>query len=150
MMRSLLALTFTAALAAGCGSFSRAIEYSDPRVDAAGKTFAVTPGKANIYVYRDQAYLGETALEVVLDEQWSAKTVGQTYFVVEVDSGMHLLRSRGDPESTLDVYVARGQNVFVWLQVSPSVVTVRGRMEVKDETEGKTGVQQCRRVDAFE
>ncbi len=150
MTRSLLALTIVAALAAGCGLSSRAIEYSDQRTDAAGKTFAVTPGKANIYVYRDQAYMGETPLEVVLDERWSANTAGQTFFVVEVDTGTHLLRSRGDTESTLDLYAAPGQNLFVWLQVSPSVITVRGRMELKDEAEGKAAVLRCRRVGAFE
>lgn len=149
MMRSLLALTVAAVVASGCG-VSRAIEYSDPGMDAAGKTFTVAPGKANIYVYRNQAYMGETPLEVVFDETWSAKTFGQTYVMVQVDSGKHLIRSRGDTQSTLDVFVAPGENVFIRLQVSPSVISVRGTMQVKDEAEGKAGVLECRRVDAFE
>jgi len=150
MMRPLLALTIAAVLAAGCGIGSRAVEYSDPREDAGGKSFAVAPGKGNIYVYRNQSYMRDAVLEVVLDERWSAKTVGQTYFMVEVDSGMHLLRARADPESTLDVLVAPGQNVFVRLQVSPAVMNVRGAMELKAEAEGRAGVLECRRVDAYE
>jgi hypothetical protein len=150
MTRSLLTLITLAVVSAGCGAFSGTIEYSDPRADAAGKSFAVLPGKGNIYVYRNQVYLRETPLEVILDERWTGRTLGQTYFLVEVDTGMHVLRAKGDTEARLDVMVGPGQNVFVWLQVSPSLQTARGTMQVKVEGEGRAGVLECRRVEAFE
>jgi hypothetical protein len=150
MTRPLLALAIAAVAAAGCGIGSRAVEYSDPRTDAAAKTFSVTPGKANIYVYRDQVYLGDAPLEVVLDERWSAKLVGQTYFSVEVDTGMHRLRAKGEKETTLDVLVPAGANVLVRVEVSPSVLTLKATMYLMQEDEGRTGVAGCRRVDAFE
>ena len=150
MTRLFLAATGLALVAAGCGIGSRAVEYSDPRSDAAGKTFAVSPGKGNIYLYRNQVYMSDTPLEVVLDERWVGKTVGLTYFAVEVDTGKHELRAKGDTPSMLDVFVSPGQNVFVLLQVSPSVMSIRGSLQVKDETAGQAGVRECRRIEAFE
>jgi hypothetical protein len=150
MTRSFLAVTFLTVVAAGCGIGSRAVEYSDPRSDAAGKTFTVPPGKGNIYLYRNQVYMSDTPLEVVLDERWVGKTVGQTYFAVEVDTGKHELRAKGDTPSTLELFVSPGQNVFVLLQVSPSVMSIRGTLQLKDDTGGQAGVRECRRIDAFE
>ena len=150
MTRSLLALTLVAFVAAGCGIGSRAVEYSDPRADAAGKAFAAAPGKGNIYVYRNQVYMRETPLEVILDERWTGKTVGQTYFMVEVDTGMHRLRTKGDTPSTLDVFVAGGKNVFVGLQINPGVMTAKGTMLLKDDGQGMAGVGECLRIDAIE
>ena len=150
MTRLFLAATVLALVAAGCGIGSRAVEYSDPRSDAAGKTFAVSPGTGNIYLYRNQVYMSETPLEVVLDERWVGKTVGLTYFAVEVDTGKHVLRAKGDTPSMLDVFVSPGQNVFVLLQVSPSVMSIRGSLQVKDETSGQAGVRECRRIEVFE
>lgn len=150
MKRSLLVLTIFAFVASGCGSGSRSAEFADPRADAAGKTFSVAQGKGNIYLYRNQVYMGEVPLDVILDEQWTGRTFGQTYFVVEVDTGMHLLRAKGDTEARLDVLVAPGENVFVWLQVNPSVMSANGTLHLKDDGEGKAGVRECRRVVAFE
>jgi hypothetical protein len=150
MTRIFLAATVLAVVAAGCGIGSSAVDYSDPRSDAAGKTFAVSPGKGSIYLYRNQVYMSETPLEVVLDERWVGKTVGLTYFAVEVDTGKHMLRAKGDTPTTLDVFVSPGQNVFVLLQVSPSVMSIRGSLQVKDETSGQAGVRECRRIEVFE
>jgi len=150
MTRIFLAATVLALVTAGCGIGSRAVEYSDPRFDAAGKTFAVSPGKGNIYLYRNQVYMSETPLEVVLDERWVGNTRGLTYFAVEVDTGKHVLRAKGDTPSMLDVFVSPGQNVFVLLQVSPSVMSIRGSLQMQDETAGQAGVRECRRIEAFE
>jgi hypothetical protein len=87
---------------------------------------------------------------VTLDERWTAKMSGQTFFVVEVDTGVHILRARGDVEALLDVYVQSGQNMFVQVEVSHSINNVRGTLQLKDGEEGRTGVMGCRRITAFE
>lgn len=150
MTRSLLAAILLGVVAVGCGIGSRAVEYSDPRSDAAGKRFAAPPGRGNIYLYRNQVYMSDTPLEVVLDERWVGKTVGLTYFAVDVDTGKHVLRAKGDTPSSLELFVSPGQNVFVLLQVSPSVTSIRGTMQVTDEAGGQAGVLECRRIEAVE
>jgi hypothetical protein len=145
------AVVLLSALAAGgCGGALHAVEYSDPRSDAAAKLFIVPPGRGNIYVYRDQVYLGDAPVDVVIDERWTGRLVGQTYVAVEVDTGLHLIRARGEKEATLDILVGPGQNSFVWLQVGPSLMSVRATLHPKAEAEGRAAVGPCRRVDMYE
>jgi hypothetical protein len=145
------AVALLAAIAAGgCGVASRAVDYSDPRSDAAAKLFIAPPGRGNIYVYRDQVYLGDAPVDVVIDERWTGRLVGQTYVAVEVDTGLHVIRARGEKEATLDVLVGPGQNSFVWLQVGPALMSLRATLHPKAEADGRAAVAPCRRVDTYE
>lgn len=143
--KSLLIGSLTAlALLSGCAS----VPMADAQRDASAKTFAVAPGKANIYVYRNESMGASVKMDVALNDKPVGQTVAKTYMVLEVLPGKHKLSSEAENTSTLDLDVSAGRNYFVWQEVKMGVLYARNRLQLVDEAAGREGVAECKLVDA--
>ena len=122
---------------------------ASPELDAQAKTFASTPGKANLYIYRNEIFGGATMMEVLLDGKSLGRTMAQQYFLIPVEPGRHTVTSKSENESTVDFTAVAGHNHFVWQEAKYGNLAPRTLMHVMSENEGRAGVGECKRVQPF-
>ena len=137
-VRSALTVTLVA-LVAGCAAIPRAPQERD----AAVKTFTPTPGKANLYVFRDEAAGAPKPLTVRLDGKLLGNTQGKTFLFAQVDPGQHRLVSEGENDAALAFTAEDGKNVFVWQEVKRGLLRARSSLALVDEARGREGVAAC-------
>ena len=140
---SFVVLLAVASILSGCASVPMA---SDEK-DAAAKTFRVTPGKSNIYVYRNESIGGAVKMEVDVDGQQVGTTAAKTYLVVTVNPGKHTLASHAEGNNSLVVDTQPGKNHFVWQEVKMGVLYAGSKLQLVDDQTGKTGVGECKLIE---
>ena len=104
-------------ICAGMLASCTAIPLASTDEDLEAKTFAVRPDKAKIYLYRDQSFGFAFPMTVTLTGRATARTVGQTYLVWEVDPGSYELTSYAEDTSTLRLNTEAGKAYYVWQEV---------------------------------
>jgi PBP1b-binding outer membrane lipoprotein LpoB len=132
----------TAVLAGGCAS----VQMASPEQDTAAKSFAVKPGKANIYVYRNETFGAALKMPIVLDGKAVGDTASKTYLVVEVAPGAHTVISKTENDSSVNVNAVAGRNYFLWQEVKMGLMTARSDLKEVDEATGKAGVAECKLI----
>ncbi len=137
-----IALVATIGLSAGCASVPMASIEADNRA----KTFTVSPGKSNIYVYRNESLGAAIKMNVELDKTPAGQTAAKTYMMFEVSPGTHTVSSKAENASTLDLAVSAGVNYFVWQEVKMGAFIARNQLQLVDEAVGKAGVAECKLV----
>jgi len=140
-----LGVISAAVLASGCAS----VPMASPERDSAAKTFSVKPGKANIYVYRNESMGAAIKMELVLDGRLVGSTAAKTYVLLEVNPGKHTLISKAENDSVLSVAAAAGRNYFVWQEVKMGVLVMRSALQLVDEATGKAGVAECKLIEGM-
>ncbi len=121
---------------AGCAS----VPMADSGQDARAKTFAVAPGKANIYVYRNEILGAALKLPVALDGTAMGQTAAKSYFAFEVAPGQHVVAT---DESSVAIDAAPGKSYFVWQEVKMGLLAGGAKLQLVDETRGRAGVNEC-------
>jgi Protein of unknown function (DUF2846) len=142
MLSRLVAVTALAAvvLASGCAS----VEMASTELDTAAKTYAVKPGTANIYVYRNEQMGAAIKMPVALNGKLVGDTGAKTYLLLQVPPGSHTLVSKTENDSTLKLDAQAGRNYFVWQEVKMGVMSARSLLQLVDEATGKAGVAECK------
>lgn len=130
------------ALLSGCAS----VPMASVEEDAKAKTFAVAPGKANIYVYRNENFGAAVKLNVEMDGKVVGQTAAKTYFALEVEPGTHTLTTRSENVSTVDLVAEVGKNYFVWQEVKMGMLSPRSKMQIVEEEKGKAAVNECKLI----
>lgn len=131
-----------AVTAVGCVSIPRAPKERDAEV----KAFKATPGKANLYVFRDETFGSPNTMTVLLDGKLVGQTQGHTFLFAQVDPGPHKLVSQAENDFELPFTAAAGKNVFVWQEVKMGVIKARSNLQLVDEARGQQGVNACELV----
>jgi|RhiMethySRZTD1v2_1073278.scaffolds.fasta_scaffold2302324_2 hypothetical protein len=146
MLKKLLALgaLIAVVLASGCAS----VPMASPEQDTAAKSFATKPGKANIYVYRNETMGAAIRMPVALNGKLVGDTASKTYMVLEVAPGKHTITSKTENDSIVTVDAAAGRNYFLWQEVKMGFAAARSNLQQVDETTGKAGVQECKLIEA--
>ena len=146
MLRKALALCALAVvvLASGCAS----VQMASPEQDTAAKSFAVKPGKANIYVYRNETFGAALKMPVALDGKLVGDTASKTYLLLQVDPGPHTVVSKTENDSTVTLNTVAGRNYFLWQEVKMGMISGRSNLQEVDEPTGKAGVAECKLVQA--
>lgn len=139
-MKYLAASLVIAGSLVGCAS----VPMSSPQQDAMLKTFAVAPGSAGIFIYRNEVAGVTTKMNVYLDGAPLGQTAAKTYLYREVAPGRHTVTSRAENTDTLDVHVEAGSLAFVWQEVKWGVFSPRNKLHLMHELEGKAGVLASR------
>jgi len=116
---------------------------ASPEQDAQSKTFSVKPGKANIYVYRNEVLGAAIKMDVSLDGKPVGQTAAKTFFALEVAPGKHTLQG----DSALDLTAEAGKNYFVWQEVKMGFIA-GNKLQLVDEATGKAGVAECKLIEA--
>ena len=142
MSRKLLAAgaVLALALASGCAS----VQMASVEQDSAAKTFAVKPGKANIYVYRNENFGAAVKMPVALDGRLVGDTAAKTYLLLEVEPGSHTVVSKTENDSVVTLNAVAGRNYFLWQEVKMGFVTPRSDLKEVDEATGRAGVGECK------
>jgi hypothetical protein len=135
-------LIVVAGLLAGCAS----VPTASDEVDRQAKTFAVAPGKSNIYLFRNESMGAAVKMDVALDGRPVGQTAAKTYMLFEVEPGKHTLVSKAENESILEVNAAAGANQFVWQEVKMGLLFARSSLQLVDDAVGKAGVAECKLV----
>lgn len=138
-MRRLASLTALALLAGACAS----VPMAPPEADRLAKEFKPTPGKANLYVFRDESFGGAIKMSVVLDGRLLGDTAKRTYLFTPVEPGKHTLVSKTENDSTLELDAKPGENLFVWQEVKMGVWAARSSLQLVPAANAKPRVEQC-------
>lgn len=142
MKLKLIAMLLLSMLA-GCAS----VPMASDAADEAAKKFAVRPGFANIYVYRNQSFGASVAMTVAIDGVVVGRTAADTYVVVEVRPGTHTVSSIAEDETSLRLAAGSGQNYFVHQQPKMGWFRARSELRLVDEAEAKDDLNECKRVE---
>lgn len=137
-----IAFIFCSSLLTGCAT----VPMASVELDQEAKTFAVEPGKANIYVYRNETMGAAVAMPVALDGRVAGKTASKTYFMWTVEPGMHEITSLTENTSKLSIDARAGQNHFVWQEVKMGAWSARSLLQEVSEEEGRKGVLECKLI----
>lgn len=140
MKKKLIAAVSATVLFAGCAS----VPMGDPQRDAALKEFKVSPGKAAIYVYRNESMGGAVKMDVQVDGAPLGQTAARTYLYQEVTPGKHTVTSKAENTDTIEVEVKPGTLAYIWQEVKMGVMYARTKLHLVSEQEGKKGVQESK------
>lgn len=142
-LRFLLAASLLAAGTSACVSIPRAA----PEHDRAAKTFAPPPGKANLYVFRDESMGAAVKMSVILDGRILGDSGSGTYVLAAIDPGPHRVVSKApEADAVLDFTAEADKNVFVWQEVKMGVFSARTALHLVDEKSGRERVATCELV----
>ncbi|HZR71209.1 MAG TPA: DUF2846 domain-containing protein [Burkholderiales bacterium] len=139
---SLIAVFASYALLSACATVPMASDGSD----STAKSFATTPGKANIYVYRNESLGMAIKHPITLDGRMVGDTAAKTYFLLPVNPGKHTIVSLTDSDNPLAIDAQSGRNYFVWLQMKMGMFAPRSNLQLVDEAEGRKGVMECKLI----
>jgi PBP1b-binding outer membrane lipoprotein LpoB len=129
-------------LASGCAS----VQMASPEQDTAAKSFAVKPGKSNIYVYRNETMGAALKMPVALDGKLMGDTASKTYLLLEVNPGSHTVVSKTENDSSVTLNTVAGRNYFLWQEVKMGLMTARSNLQQVDDATGKAGVAECKLI----
>ena len=132
------------ALFSGCASVPAAKESAD----LAAKTFKTQPGKANIYVYRDEIVGAAITMDVKLDGKFAGKTASKTYFAFEVAPGEHEVISETENTSKLTLKTEPNRSYYIWQEVKMGILSARSKLQVVDAQTGQKGVAACKLIES--
>ncbi len=129
-------------LVTGCAS----VPMTSVEDDSRAKAFSVKPDKSNIYVYRNETFGGAIAMTLSLDGKVAGESAPMTYFVWEVESGQHEIKSHASNVSILLLTTQPGKNYYVWQEVKMGALYARSQLQQVDEETGRKGVLECKRA----
>lgn len=131
------------ALLSGCAS----VPMASDTLDQQAKTYTTAPGKANIYVYRNESFGAAMKLAVTLDGTLVGQTAAKTYFALQVAPGKHQITSVAENTSSVDLVTEVGKNYFIWQEVKMGALSARSKLQIVDESTGKEAVASCKLID---
>lgn len=126
----------------GCAS----VPMADPAADTQAKTFATTPGKANIYIYRNETFGAAVKMPLTVDGKAVGSTASKTFILQQVEPGKHVVQSITENEPSVEVNAEAGKNYYVWQEVKMGALQAGSALHVVTEEEGQKAVKQCKLV----
>lgn len=138
---------FTAAivlLLAGCAS----VPMAPMDQDAKAKEFLSAPGKASVYIYRNETMGAAIPMTVTVNGKALGQTAAQTYFRLNVMPGKYNVESHAENVSSLPLSVEPGKNYFVWQEVKMGMWMARSLLQQVDDKTGRAGVMESKLVAA--
>ncbi len=127
-------------LLSGCNSIPLAPESED----TLAKNFQPVPNKAKIYLYRNEFFGSQLKMPVTIDGKIIGHTLGNTYFMIEVEPGSHTIQSLTEDVVSMDIDTDAGKNYYVWQEVKMGLVSGRSLLHLVSEEDGQKGVNECK------
>ena len=119
---------------------------ADSADDQRAETFEVKPGKANIYVYREDHFAGSGVVpQISLDDLPAGILGGGNYYRWEVPPGPHTLYAARPYHSgaKLNVDTEAGRNYFIEFRSHWGFSSATISLTLKNEEEAKREVGKC-------
>lgn len=143
MLRHLLIGLLGALLVAGCAQLPPTPE------DIQAKKFETVPGKAVIYVVRNNPDLGPWQGTLFVGDNATVTTYPGTYFRWEVPPGTHRITGMGYDTSQVDVQAEAGKIYFVQHSVTGFRSPTSGFLSRLSEREGRAMVLRGELITSF-
>jgi hypothetical protein len=143
MKKLSIAVTLALALiATGCAK----IPMASMEADSSAKSFRTEPGKANVYIYRNETFGAAVKMSVLIDNVWVGDTAAKTYILRQVEPGPHTIVSKAEKDAFLTLDTKAGANYFVWQEIKMGAFAARSQLHLVDESRGMAGVAACKLV----
>ena len=105
----------------------------------------VAADEAAIYIIRSERVGGAIPLEVLIDGKLLGATVARSYLYAVLTPGIHMLESRGDIRSTLEVELKPGTITYVSQVVELQYLTSpRTRLRIANSSQGREWVKELK------
>jgi Protein of unknown function (DUF2846) len=130
------------ALSASCAS----VPMASAEQDAASKTFAEpAAGKAGLYVYRRDAFVGQALKkDVFIDGVLIGETASGVFFHRPISPGSHTLSTESEfSANDLEFIAEPRMNYFFEQYIKMGVFVGGANLMAMDEEAGKKGVLEC-------
>ena len=133
-------LLITAVVTSACAS----VPMATKDLDAAAKRFAPPPpDRAHIYVFRNESFGAAVKMDLTIDHAPAGVTVAQSFTLLPVRPGRHLLQGEAENSSDLQIVALPGVNYFVWQEVKMGVLFARNQLHLVAPSQGQAGVREC-------
>lgn len=144
MVRKLIAsgMLSVALLMTGCAS----VPMASKSADAQAKTFTPDPGKAVLYVYRNETIGAAIKMPLLVDGESVGDTAAHTYVRKDLSPGQHTITSKTEKDSTLTIDMVAGQIYYVWQEVKMGMFSARSALHQVDAAKGQKGVEESKLV----
>lgn len=139
-MKKLLITAMLAMTLVGCTS----VNMGDAKRDAALKTFAVSPDKSGVYIYRNESIGAGVKMDVGLDGKLIGQTAANTYLYKEVDPGKHTFTAKAENDASVEVDAKPGTLLYIWQEVKMGILFARTKLHIMGEADGKKGVLETK------
>lgn len=116
--------------------------------DSKAKTFETLPGKATLYVYRNERFGAAISMDVAINGKTIGQTASKTFFKFDLAPGDYRIDSKAENTSTLQLSLDAEKNYFVWQEVKMGIVYARSKLQLMDEEKGKQGVTESRLINS--
>lgn len=127
---------------AGCAS----VPTASTELDTQAKDFSPLPGKAILYVYRNESYGAAVPMTVVVNGKSLGQTAAQTFFRLNVLPGKYSIESHAENVSTITLSAESGKTYFVWQEVKMGFWMARTLVQQVDEKTGRAGVKESKLI----
>lgn len=114
--------------------------------DTKAKDFSPAPGKASLYIYRNESFGFAVPMTVTVNGKTLGQTVAQTYFRLDLAPGKYNIESHVEDVSSLILTVDAERNYFVWQEVKMGLWTARSLLQQVDEITRRAGVMECKLI----
>lgn len=129
---------------AGCAS----VPMASKDRDAQAKSFSTLPGKASLYIFRDETMGAAVPLTLSVNSKTLGQTAAMTYFKLDVPPGRYAITSLAEDVSTLNVDLSAGNTCFVWQEIKMGMFSARSKLQQVDEQRGRAGVMSSKLIAA--
>lgn len=130
------------ALLSACASVPLATEAED----AAARRALPPPGKALIYVYRNETMGAAVKIPVTLNGKVAGDTASKTYFMWTVDPGTHEIGSLSETNQKLSLKCEAGKTYYVWQEMKMGTWSANTKLNQVDEATGRAAVKDCKLI----
>lgn len=116
-------------------------------MDLAAKSFKVSPGKSNIYIFRDEFMGGAIGMDLDINGQLIGRTGANTYILATVPAGIQNIVSHAENDDSISIKTEPGKNYFIWQEVKMGAFIARTKLHhILNEEEAKSRILKCSRV----
>jgi hypothetical protein len=123
------------------------VPFATSEADVTAKAFAVPAEKGNLYIVREENFIGRAyTFEVLVDGRLLGATGPRSYLLVPLSPGVHKVASTHTRFYTIDIEIKAGQNYFIrqipnvdWPEPSASLLQI-------NEENGRAAVFKCKLV----
>lgn len=149
-MRSMRTLVFSGltcfALLIGCAKAPLAV----PEKDLSAKQFTAVPGKAVVYVYRDENFGFAIKVPIVINNQNVGSTVAKSYFRILLDPGSCVVECKAERDGKAAFQVEAGKVYFFRQEMKMGFLAAGCMMHLVTETEGRQAIAECQLLESPE
>ena len=110
--------------------------------DTKAKDFSSIPGKASLYIYRNEIFGAAIPMTVSVNGRALGQTAARTYFRLNLTPGKYNVESHAENVSSLPLTTEAGKNYFIWQEVKMGIWMPRSLLQQTDETTGRAGVME--------